>query len=173
MAATPQGEPTPVTTGCSMLRQGIGIPLVVQDRGVTGVHGRRAEPAHVGRVRAWPASGPPPPRRLLQGMKSARAVLTGLKRSMRNTISSGSSGFNTASLYEVRWRGEAMRALTATFAGARFLPLIVFEQQPGVAVRREMLRLRGLIKRPRTSSRRRSEAGRGEEINAWCRCCRG
>ena len=28
---------------------------------------------------------------------------------------------------------------------ARFLPLIVFEQQPGVAVRKELYRLRGLI----------------------------
>ena len=27
----------------------------------------------------------------------------------------------------------------------RFLPLIVFEQQPGVAVRKEIFRLRGLI----------------------------
>jgi 4-hydroxy-tetrahydrodipicolinate synthase len=27
----------------------------------------------------------------------------------------------------------------------RFLPLIVFEQQPGVAVRKEILRMRGLI----------------------------
>ena len=28
---------------------------------------------------------------------------------------------------------------------ARFLPLIVYEQQPGVAVRKEIYRLRGLI----------------------------
>ena len=28
---------------------------------------------------------------------------------------------------------------------ARFLPLIVFEQQPGVAIRKEILRLRGAI----------------------------
>jgi 4-hydroxy-tetrahydrodipicolinate synthase len=28
----------------------------------------------------------------------------------------------------------------------RFLPLIVFEQQPGVAVRKEILRMRGLIR---------------------------
>jgi len=31
----------------------------------------------------------------------------------------------------------------------RFLPLIVFEQQPGTAIRKEIYRLRGLIRSPR------------------------
>jgi 4-hydroxy-tetrahydrodipicolinate synthase len=34
---------------------------------------------------------------------------------------------------------------TARRIFARYLPLIVFEQQPGVAIRKELLRLRGLI----------------------------
>jgi len=43
---------------------------------------------------------------------------------------------------------KAMKAGDASRVQAlytRFLPLIAFEQQPGVAVRKEILRLRGLL----------------------------
>jgi len=62
----------------------------------------------------------------------------------------GSSGFNTGFAFP-----EALTAMVrAARAGdwkvareiyTRFLPLIVFEQQPGVAVRKEILKLRGAL----------------------------
>jgi len=65
-------------------------------------------------------------------------------------LEAGSNGFNTGFAFP-----EVLMAMhTAAKAGdwsrarelyTRFLPLIVFEQQPGVAVRKEILRLRGLI----------------------------
>jgi len=65
-------------------------------------------------------------------------------------LEAGSDGFNTGFAFP-----EVLIAMVnAARAGnwrrvrhlyARFLPLIVFEQQPGVAVRKEILRRRGLI----------------------------
>jgi 4-hydroxy-tetrahydrodipicolinate synthase len=62
----------------------------------------------------------------------------------------GSSGFNTGFAFP-----EALIAMVKAVKEGRadvarriynqFLPLIVFEQQPGVAIRKEVLRLRGLI----------------------------
>lgn len=91
-----------------------------------------------------------------------RALRTALgERSLRITtglgalyglfdLEAGSDGFNTGFAFP-----EVLQAMvTAARAGdwsrarslyARFLPLIVFEQQPGVAVRKEILKRRGLI----------------------------
>ena len=65
-------------------------------------------------------------------------------------LDAGSSGFNTGFAFP-----EVLQAMVkASNSGdsvrvrelyTRFLPLIVFEQQPGVAVRKEILRMRGLI----------------------------
>jgi len=96
---------------------------------------------------------PPKIRALLQGMKQRKVpILTGLGALYGEfDLEAGSSGFNTGFAFP-----EVLKAMvTATKTGdvkraqslyTRFLPLIVFEQQPGVAVRKEILRLRGVIK---------------------------
>jgi 4-hydroxy-tetrahydrodipicolinate synthase len=91
-------------------------------------------------------------RALLRGM-SARTVpiLTGLGALYAQfDLEAGCAGFNTGFAFP-----EALMAMVkAAKAGdldsvralyTRFLPLIVFEQQPGVAIRKEILRLRGLL----------------------------
>jgi 4-hydroxy-tetrahydrodipicolinate synthase len=65
-------------------------------------------------------------------------------------LESGSSGFNTGFAFP-----EILRAIVDQFDAGnrdaawaiyhRYLPLIVFEQQPGTAIRKEILRQRGLI----------------------------
>jgi 4-hydroxy-tetrahydrodipicolinate synthase len=65
-------------------------------------------------------------------------------------LESGSSGFNTGFAFP-----EILRAIIDQFSAGnkdaawsiyhKYLPLIVFEQQPGTAIRKEILRLRGLI----------------------------
>ena len=89
---------------------------------------------------------------LLAGMKERKVpILTGLGALYGSfDLARGSSGFNTGFAFP-----EVLQAmLRATQSGdskkvnelyRRYLPLIVFEQQPGVAIRKEILRLRGLI----------------------------
>lgn len=79
------------------------------------------------------------------------AVLTGLGALYGFfDLERGSDGFNTGFAFP-----EVLQALVARVrAGdtegahriyARYLPLMVFEQQPGVAIRKEILRMRGLL----------------------------
>ena len=79
-------------------------------------------------------------------------ILTGLGALYAQfDLEAGSSGFNTGfafpevliAMVEARNAADTARVQTLY---ARFLPLIVFEQQPGVAVRKEIFRLRGLIR---------------------------
>jgi 4-hydroxy-tetrahydrodipicolinate synthase len=91
-------------------------------------------------------------RALIQGMTTRKVpILTGLGALYGQfDLEVGSSGFNTGFAFP-----DALMAMVqATRAGnltqmrqiyTRFLPLIVFEQQPGVAIRKEILRLRGAI----------------------------
>ena len=65
-------------------------------------------------------------------------------------LEAGSSGFNTGFAFPevLMLMVKAMKAGDVKRVQnlyARFLPLVVFEQQPGVAVRKEILRLRGLL----------------------------
>ena len=86
----------------------------------------------------------------MEGGRSA-TILTGLGGLYGFfDLERGSDGFNTgfafpevliAIVREFRM-GRRDRAL-ALFT--KFLPLLAFEQQPGVAIRKEVLRLRGLI----------------------------
>ncbi len=62
----------------------------------------------------------------------------------------GSAGFNTRFAFpEVLMailRGHRAGCAADAYAiFTRFLPLLVFEQQPGLAIRKELLRLRGVI----------------------------
>ena len=139
---------------------GISIPIVLQDHPASsGVHMSLAlmlrivnEVANVAAIKeeAVPTA---PKIRALRAAMAARTVpiLTGLGALYAQfDLAAGSDGFNTGFAFP--------EALAAMVRGAkagewrrvqdlyrRFLPLIVFEQQPGVAVRKEILRLRGAI----------------------------
>jgi 4-hydroxy-tetrahydrodipicolinate synthase len=65
-------------------------------------------------------------------------------------MEAGSSGFNTGFAFPEPLMAMVQSARAGDWRRVReiytrFLPLIVFEQQPGVAVRKEILRLRGAI----------------------------
>jgi 4-hydroxy-tetrahydrodipicolinate synthase len=162
---TPHAEPVPnedrVFEYYRAIADGIGIALVVQDHPAsTGVHMSIAlmsrivsEIPRVACIKEEATPTPPKIRALRQAMKTRPVpILTGLGALYGQfDLEAGSSGFNTGFAFP-----EVLMAMvTATNGGdaarmrelyTRFLPLIAFEQQPGVAVRKEILRLRGLIR---------------------------
>ena len=137
------------------------IPIVAQDHPAsTGVHMSsdlilplvEAIP-HIACIKQEAVPTPPKTRALLAGFSPTRrpTILTGLGALYgRYDLESGADGFMTGFAFP-----EVLQALVAARnagddkrLGAiyeRFLPLIVFEQQPGVAVRKEIFRLRGLL----------------------------
>lgn len=162
---TPQAEPVPnedrVFEYYRAIADGIGIALVVQDHPAsTAVHMSVAlmsrivsEIPRVTCIKEEATPTPPKIRALRQGMKTRTVpILTGLGALYGQfDLEAGSSGFNTGFAFpevlqvmvKAAKAGDAARAHELY---TRFLPLIVFEQQPGVAVRKEILRLRGLIR---------------------------
>jgi 4-hydroxy-tetrahydrodipicolinate synthase len=161
---TPQAEPVPnedrVFEYFRTIADGIGIPLVVQDHPAsTSVHMSVAlmarivsEIPRVASIKEEATPTPPKIRALRQAMKSRTVpILTGLGALYGQfDLEAGSSGFNTGFafpevLMEMVKANKAGDAARARELYTRFLPLIVFEQQPGVAVRKEIFRLRGLI----------------------------
>jgi len=162
---TPHAEPIPnderVFEYFRSIGEGIRIPIVVQDHPASsGVHmsvplllriTREVPRAAAIKEEATPT--PPKIRALLQGMAQRRIpILTGLGALYAQfDLEAGSSGFNTGFAFP-----EVLLAMVRAVKAAdtarmqtlytRFLPLIVFEQQPGVAVRKEIFRLRGLIR---------------------------
>ena len=165
---TPHAEPVPnderVFEYFRSIGEGIRIPIVVQDHPASsGVHmsvplllriTREVPRAAAIKEEATPT--PPKIRALLQGMAERRIpILTGLGALYAHfDLEAGSSGFNTGFAFPevllamVRAMKAADTARVQTLY-TRFLPLIVFEQQPGVAVRKEIFRLRGLIRSSR------------------------
>ncbi|MDK9705161.1 MAG: dihydrodipicolinate synthase family protein [Sulfuritalea sp.] len=139
------------------------LPIVAQDHPAsTQVH--MSVPLLLRLVAEIPAiacikeEGLPTPVRvaaLKQGMQERRVpLLTGLGALYGYfDIMAGADGFNTGFAFP-----EVLMAIVrAARAGdqdecyrlyAKYLPLIVFEQQPGVAVRKELLRMRGLLRDP-------------------------
>ena len=89
---------------------------------------------------------------LLDGMKQRRVpLLTALGALYGGfELERGASGFNTGFAFPEILRQIVQHANSGQREEAqrlyqRVLPLIVFEQQPGTAIRKELLRLRGLI----------------------------
>jgi 4-hydroxy-tetrahydrodipicolinate synthase len=139
---------------------GIRIPVVLQDHPAsTGVHmgvplmlRLVAELPGIAALKEEAVPTAPKIRALLQGMTARKVpILTGLGALYAQfDLEAGSAGFNTGFAFP-----EALMAMveaarsgdwgTARALYTRFLPLIVFEQQPGVAIRKEILRLRGLL----------------------------
>lgn len=161
---TPQAEAVPNDDRVFEYYRSIGdsitIPLVVQDHPAsTGVHMSVgliarivAEVERVTCIKEEATPTPPKIRALRQAMKGRSVpILTGLGALYGQfDLEAGSNGFNTGFAFP-----EVLQAMVkATAIGdharaqqlyTRFLPLIVFEQQPGVAVRKEIFRLRGVI----------------------------
>ena len=159
----PSYEPIPgddrVLDYFTRLGAAIDIPLVAQDHPAsTQVHmpvpllARIIE--QVPNVACLKEEGVPTPQRVValrKAMTRQVPVLTGLGALYGLfDLEQGSAGFNTGFafpevLMAMVCAAEAGDWATARDLYARFLPLIVFEQQPGVAIRKEILRRRGLI----------------------------
>jgi 4-hydroxy-tetrahydrodipicolinate synthase len=161
---TPAQEPVPnearVFDYFRRVADGLSIPLVVQDHpGSTQVH--MSIPLLLRLVQELPQVAcfkeeglPTAPRvqGLLQGMTERSVpILTGLGALYGLfDLRSGSSGFMTGFafpevLMAMVQAVREQRSETAMAIYRHFLPLIAFEQQPGIAVRKELFRLRGLI----------------------------
>jgi 4-hydroxy-tetrahydrodipicolinate synthase len=141
--------------------EGIRIPIVAQDHPAsTQVHMTVAlllriirDVPQVASIKEEAVPTAPKIRALAAGMKERKVpILTGLGALYGLfDLQAGSAGFNTGFAFP-----EVLMAMVkAARAGnwsrvqeiyARFLPLIVFEQQPGVAIRKEIFRLRGALR---------------------------
>lgn len=140
--------------------EGMGLPIVVQDHPAsTGVHmalplllrlAREIDQVACFKEEAVPTA--PKVRALREGLREHRIpILTGLGALYGLfDLQAGADGFMTGFAFP-----EVLQAMVQAQAAGqhdrvtelyhRFLPLIVFEQQPGVAVRKEILRRRGLL----------------------------
>jgi 4-hydroxy-tetrahydrodipicolinate synthase len=144
--------------------QEIAIPIVLQDHPAsTEVH--MSVPLilrmlnEIPRIACIKQEAPPTPAKiaaLISGMKGRRVpVLTGLGALYGMfDLERGSDGYMTGFafpevLIAMVKAAQAGRMEDAWELYRRFLPLIVFEQQPGIAIRKEIYRLRGLIRRNR------------------------
>lgn len=141
---------------------GISIPIVAQDHPAsTQVHMSSelilrmvAEIPQIACIKQEAVPTPPKTRALIKGMVGHHrrpTILTGLGALYgRYDLESGADGFMTGfafpevlqALVAARNAGDSMRL---RMLYERFLPLIVFEQQPGIAVRKEIFRRRGLL----------------------------
>ena len=143
------------------IAEGIRIPVVLQDHpastsvhmGVPLILRIVAEVRGIAAIKEEAVPTPPKIRALLQGMTARKVpVLTGLGALYAQfDLEAGSSGFNTGFAFPEVLMAMVKAASSGDVARARslysrFLPLIAFEQQPGVGVRKEILRLRGAIK---------------------------
>ena len=161
----PSPEPVPNETRVfdyfQRVAQAVSIPLVAQDHPAsTQVHMSLALilrlVSEIPQIACIKEEAPPTPARiasLIAGMKTRSVpILTGLGGLYGFfDLENGSSGFNTGFAFpEVLMRiaseARAGKLDDAYRLYARFLPLIVFEQQPGVAVRKELFRMRGLLR---------------------------
>jgi 4-hydroxy-tetrahydrodipicolinate synthase len=161
---TPSREPVPnpdrIFEYFQRVAESISIPIVAQDHPAsTQVHMALSlvlklvrEIPQIACIKQEATPTPPKTRALIAAMDgSPTTILTGLGALYgQYDLESGADGFMTGFAFP-----EVLKALVrARHAGQhdrvhniyqRFLTLIVFEQQPGVAIRKEIFRLRGLI----------------------------
>jgi 4-hydroxy-tetrahydrodipicolinate synthase len=160
----PGKEPVPsddrIVEAYQRIADGLSIPIVLQDHPAsTEVH--MSVPLILRLVRTIPAirclkeeAVPTAPRirQLRDGLaEQSLPILTGLGALYAPfDLAAGSDGFNTGFAFPEVLRAMVDAASIADWQGlhqiyARFAALIVFEQQPGVAIRKELLRRRGLL----------------------------
>ena len=160
---TPAKEPVPnderIVEYYRRIASGTTLPIVLQDHPAsTEVHMSVPlilrivkEVSSVACIKAEAVPTPSKVRALREGLSRPVSILSGLGALYAPfDLEAGSDGFNTGFAFP-----EVLRALvTAARAKdfdrvhalyARFASLIVMEQQPGLAIRKEILRLRGLI----------------------------
>lgn len=161
---TPAQEPVPSEERLfeyyQQVADGISLPIVVQDHPAS-TQVQMSVPLLLRLVREIPQVAcfkqeavptPPKTRALIEGMGERKVtILTGLGALYGwFDLLSGSDGFMTGFAFP-----EVLQAMVKALRNGqpeqvaaiyqRFLPLIVFEQQPGIAVRKEILRRRGVI----------------------------
>lgn len=163
LMVAPSAEPVPseprVADYYARVCAGVTLPVVLQDHPAsTGVHMSVAAIARIvgenpgiACIKAEAVPSAAKIEALSAALPRRVPMLTGLGALYGQfDLEKGSSGYNTGFAFPevlqahlAAWR-RGDRAL-ARRIWAHFLPLIVFEQQPGVAVRKEILRRRGLI----------------------------
>lgn len=164
---TPSREPVPneqrIFEYIQQIGNSIDIPIVLQDHPAsTQVHmsiplmlRMISEIPQIGCIKEEATPTPPKITALKNGMDRPVTILTGLGALYgRFDLERGTDGFMTGfafpeillamvnAAHEERW--DDLQSIYA-----QNLPLIVYEQQPGVAVRKEIFRLRGLIQSSR------------------------
>lgn len=164
---TPSREPVPneqrIFEYFAAVAEQVPLPIVLQDHPAsTQVHMSVplllrlvSELPRIACIKAEAAPSPPRVSALLDGMTARRVpILVGLGALYGMfDLERGASGFMTGFAFPEVLQGmlAAMHAGDPARAWAlyrRFLPLIVFEQQPGLAIRKELYRRRGLIDHP-------------------------
>jgi 4-hydroxy-tetrahydrodipicolinate synthase len=161
----PSKQPVPndevVFAYYSRLAGKTSLPIVLQDHPAsTEVHMSvplilriaKEIPAIAG-IKAEAVPSPSKIAALRKGLEAVRPIpiLTGLGGLYGFfDLERGSDGFNTGFAFPEVLLAMTARAKAGDLDGAyeiyrRYLPLMVFEQQPGLAVRKEILRLRGLL----------------------------
>ena len=135
------------------------LPIVLQDHPAsTEVHMSVPlilrivkEVASIACIKAEAVPTPPKVRALREGLSRPIVILCGLGALYAPfDLDAGSDGFNTGFAFPEVLMALVKAAQAKDFDRvhalyARFASLIVFEQQPGLAIRKEILRLRGLI----------------------------
>lgn len=160
----PAKEPVPnddrIVDMYDRIADGLTIPIVLQDHPASSeVH--MPVPLMLRLLRAVPAiqcvkeeAVPTAPkiRQLREGLTERRVpILTGLGALYAPfDLEAGSNGFNTGFAFPEVLMAMVAAARAGEWAGvhelySRFAALIIFEQQPGVAIRKELLRKRGLL----------------------------
>lgn len=161
---TPHAEPVPsderVFNHFSAITRSTSLPVVLQDHPASsGVHMPTGlmlrmlrELPSISCIKEEAVPTPPKIRSLREGMGDRPVpILTGLGALYGLfDLEAGSDGFNTGFAFPEVLMAMVDAARQAKWQRVReiytrFLPLIVFEQQPGVAVRKEIFRLRGAI----------------------------
>ena len=136
-----------------------GAPIVLQDHPAsTEVHmradqilGIAAEIRGIVCIKAEAVPSPSKIAALKAGLKRDIPILTGLGGLYGFfDLERGSEGFNTGFAFPEVLLAMVDRARAGDFETVyaiyrRYLPLMVFEQQPGLAIRKEILKRRGLI----------------------------
>jgi len=161
----PSRQPVPndetVAVYYSRIAEKITLPIVLQDHPAsTEVHmpvplllRLAREIPTIACIKAEAVPSPAKIAALRKGLAGIRPIpiLTGLGGLYGFfDLERGSDGFNTGFAFPEVLHAMTARAKAGDLAGAyavyqRYLPLMVFEQQPGLAVRKEILRLRGLL----------------------------